>query len=283
MSHYAVRVGRKPGIYRSWDECKEQVHGFPGARYKKFNTKDEAEIFIGCGDAGGGERGGGASGSGGGGFTRNPHKVNIIKHNAPTFKSKNSSTTTGGKSWTKHMAKSTTTTTTTRTPTQPMNTQRQTFVTRNNLPSAPVVYTDGCCTNNGRRGAVGGVGVYWGPHHPNNISEYLDVPVATNNIAELRAASRALESAIGMGLRRVELRTDSKYTMQSMMEWIDGWKRNGWRTSSGGEVANVGEMMRLDELCGKIDVTWVHVPGHEGVWGNEEADRLAREGAAKGR
>lgn len=28
-----------------------------------------------------------------------------------------------------------------------------------------VVYSDGCCTNNGKYGAKAGIGVYWGPEH----------------------------------------------------------------------------------------------------------------------
>lgn len=43
---YAVKVGRQPGIYKTWDECKEQVSGFSGALYKGFQTKKEAEEFI---------------------------------------------------------------------------------------------------------------------------------------------------------------------------------------------------------------------------------------------
>lgn len=46
MSFYAVKVGRVPGIYSTWDECKEQVHKFPGAIYGKFKTQAEAEAFI---------------------------------------------------------------------------------------------------------------------------------------------------------------------------------------------------------------------------------------------
>lgn len=43
---YAVKKGRKPGIYMSWDACKAQVMGFPNARYKGFKTKAEAEEFL---------------------------------------------------------------------------------------------------------------------------------------------------------------------------------------------------------------------------------------------
>lgn len=43
---YAVKQGKKPGIYMSWDQCKAQVHGFSGAIYKSFPTKQEAELFV---------------------------------------------------------------------------------------------------------------------------------------------------------------------------------------------------------------------------------------------
>ena len=45
--YYAVKVGREPGIYRDWDSCKAQVHGFKGAIYKSFKTEEEARIFMG--------------------------------------------------------------------------------------------------------------------------------------------------------------------------------------------------------------------------------------------
>ena len=44
---YAVKEGRKPGIYHTWDECKEQVNGYSGAVYKSFTTEEEAKVFIG--------------------------------------------------------------------------------------------------------------------------------------------------------------------------------------------------------------------------------------------
>ena len=44
---YAVRVGRTPGIYLSWDECKKNVDGFSSPVYKSFKTRAEAEEFMG--------------------------------------------------------------------------------------------------------------------------------------------------------------------------------------------------------------------------------------------
>jgi ribonuclease H-related protein len=46
MKFYGVRRGRKTGIFDSWEACRAQVHHFPGAEYKAFSTRDEAESFI---------------------------------------------------------------------------------------------------------------------------------------------------------------------------------------------------------------------------------------------
>lgn len=46
MSYYAVANGRKPGVYRTWNECKLQVHQYSNPIFKKFATLSEAESFI---------------------------------------------------------------------------------------------------------------------------------------------------------------------------------------------------------------------------------------------
>ena len=45
--YYAVKNGRKPGIYRTWDETKNQVDGFSSPVYKSFKTLAEAKDFMG--------------------------------------------------------------------------------------------------------------------------------------------------------------------------------------------------------------------------------------------
>ncbi|MBQ1194224.1 MAG: ribonuclease H family protein [Lachnospiraceae bacterium] len=44
---YAVKVGRNTGIFNTWEECKLQVDGYPGATYKSFKTVNEAAEFLG--------------------------------------------------------------------------------------------------------------------------------------------------------------------------------------------------------------------------------------------
>lgn len=45
--YYAVKKGKTPGIYNSWNECKLQVEGFSGAEYKSFKSEKEARDYIG--------------------------------------------------------------------------------------------------------------------------------------------------------------------------------------------------------------------------------------------
>ena len=47
---YAVRVGRTPGVYETWDGCRRQITGFTGALYKGFPTEEEALAFVAGGD-----------------------------------------------------------------------------------------------------------------------------------------------------------------------------------------------------------------------------------------
>lgn len=44
---YAVKKGKTPGIYTSWEECRVQVEGVSGAKYKGFATEEEALRFMG--------------------------------------------------------------------------------------------------------------------------------------------------------------------------------------------------------------------------------------------
>jgi viroplasmin and RNaseH domain-containing protein len=46
MKYYAVKVGRKVGIYYSWEDCKEQVDKYPKAVFKSFTDIVDANEFI---------------------------------------------------------------------------------------------------------------------------------------------------------------------------------------------------------------------------------------------
>lgn len=46
MKYYAVKEGKKPGVYTTWADCEAQVKGYPGADYKKFNNEEDARLFV---------------------------------------------------------------------------------------------------------------------------------------------------------------------------------------------------------------------------------------------
>ena len=47
LKFYAVKQGRKKGVFKTWNECKAQTHRFTGAVFKSFKTLQEAQDFIG--------------------------------------------------------------------------------------------------------------------------------------------------------------------------------------------------------------------------------------------
>lgn len=42
--YYVVWAGKEPGIYTNWTQCKAQVEGFNGAKFKKFSSLSEATV-----------------------------------------------------------------------------------------------------------------------------------------------------------------------------------------------------------------------------------------------
>jgi len=43
---YAIAVGRKPGIYSNWPMAQAQVQGYPGAKFKGFPSREEAQSWL---------------------------------------------------------------------------------------------------------------------------------------------------------------------------------------------------------------------------------------------
>ncbi|KAH8920016.1 RnaseH-domain-containing protein [Atractiella rhizophila] len=113
------------------------------------------------------------------------------------------------------------------------------------------------------------------------ISERLPGKVQTNNRAELYAIIRVLESDPTPD-KPLTILTDSKYSIQCLQDWFPAWQRNGWRTASKKPVENLDLILLcLMLLRGRKKAPkFVHVRGHEGIEGNENADKLANNGAA---
>lgn len=134
------------------------------------------------------------------------------------------------------------------------------------------IYTDGACRGNPGPGGWGALLRYNG--HEREI--YGGEPETTNNRMELQAAVQALNA-----LRescRVRLVTDSQYVRKGISEWLENWKRNGWRTASRQPVKNVDLWQALDAAAARHEIEWRWVRGHSGHPENERADQLANRG-----
>ena len=134
------------------------------------------------------------------------------------------------------------------------------------------IYTDGACRGNPGPGGWG-VLLVAGRHRK---TLHGGDPNTTNNRMELTAAIEALNAL--KGSRKVVLHTDSRYVMHGITEWLDNWKKRGWKTAAKKPVKNQDLWMALDEAIERHDITWKWVKGHDGDPGNEEADMLANRG-----
>jgi ribonuclease HI len=101
-------------------------------------------------------------------------------------------------------------------------------------------------------------------------------PVTTNNRMELMAAIQGLEALKRPS--RVKVRTDSKYLIGGMTEWMEGWKRRNWKN-----VQNRDLWERLAAAAAPHTIEWEWVAGHSGDVMNERCDKLATAEADRAR
>ncbi len=134
------------------------------------------------------------------------------------------------------------------------------------------IYTDGACKGNPGPGGWGALMKY-----KDTEKEFCgEETQTTNNRMEMKAAIEALSQ-----LKRpcdVVLTTDSQYLRKGITEWIDNWKKRGWKTAAKKPVKNADLWQQLDELAQKHNITWNWVKGHSGHAENERADELANQG-----
>ncbi len=131
------------------------------------------------------------------------------------------------------------------------------------------IYTDGACRGNP---GPGGWGVLM---RFNDVEKTLYGAEAdtTNNRMEMTAVIEALRA-----LNRpcaIAITTDSTYVQKGITEWIQNWKKRGWKTAGKQSVKNVDLWQRLDQLANGHQIDWHWVRGHTGHPENEMADQLA--------
>ena len=147
-----------------------------------------------------------------------------------------------------------------------------------------IMYTDGSCKG-AQTSRKCGIGVHFPNKEINDISEPLPVKLKpyTNQRAELYA--------IYMGMKRITkaytfkkllIKSDSQYSIMCSTEWIENWKKNGWKKSANREdVKNKDILKKIDKYMMKYGkyIKFEHVTAHSGIQGNEIADELANNGA----
>ena len=132
------------------------------------------------------------------------------------------------------------------------------------------IFTDGACSGNPGPGGWGAI-LRYGDKTKELSGGEADT---TNNRMELTAAIQALDALKEPCV--VDLYTDSVYVKDGIGGWIEGWKRNGWKTAAKKPVKNVELWQELERARNRHDVTWHWVKGHAGHPENERADELAR-------
>ncbi|WP_321323791.1 ribonuclease HI [Thiomicrorhabdus sp.] len=139
------------------------------------------------------------------------------------------------------------------------------------LQNTSIVYafTDGGCRGNPGPGGWG-VLLKYGLHFKelNGFQEN-----TTNNQMELMAAIQAFEVLNRASV--VHITTDSQYVKNGVTKWMEGWQKNGWKTSANQPVKNKELWIRLDAAMQGHKVQWFWVKGHSGHPENERVDELA--------
>ncbi len=134
------------------------------------------------------------------------------------------------------------------------------------------IYTDGACSGNPGPGGWG-VLMRYGDHEKEMCGGEADT---TNNRMEMMAVIQALKS-----LKRrshIHIYTDSKYVMDGITQWLEGWKARNWKTAGKKPVKNQDLWQEIDLLTNQHDIEYFWVKGHAGHPENERADELARAG-----
>ena len=132
--------------------------------------------------------------------------------------------------------------------------------------------TDGACSGNPGPGGWGALLRF----EDGSVEEFGGHdPATTNNRMELQAALELLKRLKELPRHPdLTLRTDSKYLIDGLGSWMQGWKRRGWKTAAGKPVLNQDLWVALDQAR-LLDVPLTYVKGHSGDPDNDRVDRIA--------
>ena len=135
------------------------------------------------------------------------------------------------------------------------------------------IYTDGSCLENPGNGGWAAIIII------NKEKKIIsgNQKNTTNNRMELLAPIEALKTLKINS--EIEIITDSKYVKLGITEWINNWKKNGWKTANKKEVKNIALWKELDSLVENFNIKWSWVKGHSTDQLNNEVDLIAKKAA----
>jgi len=131
------------------------------------------------------------------------------------------------------------------------------------------IYTDGACSGNPGPGGWGALLIYGNRERTLSGGE----ADTTNNRMEMMGVIMALKQL--KEPCHVTIVTDSKYVLQGMTEWVQGWAKRGWKTADKKPVKNVDLWQEMMAVAKPHHITWKWVKGHNGDANNERVDALA--------
>ena len=135
------------------------------------------------------------------------------------------------------------------------------------------IFTDGACKGNPGPGGWAAL-LRLGRHEKELAGAESDT---TNNRMELTAVIRGLQALTEPC--RVTLYSDSRYVLDGMTKWVEGWQKRGWVNASKKPVRNADLWHDLIEVAARHEMSWRWVKGHDGHPENERVDRLASDEA----
>lgn len=104
-------------------------------------------------------------------------------------------------------------------------------------------------------------------------------PHGTNNMGELKAVLELFRATAHVD-DDLHILCDSQYVINTVTQWMPGWKRKGWRKGDNKPVMNLDLIKAIDEAIVGRRYRFTWVKGHAGHPMNEAADARAR-GAAE--
>ena len=254
--YYGVQAGHKPGVYFSWDECLEQIKGFSDAVYRKFTKKEDAIAYVDC---------------------------NYCEADFQLDDDEKALLMIEKKSYIDN------------------DRDKNLFELErlSKFENDHYIFTDGSYFKKDKA-FVSRWGIYFGKYSMNISETEID---STNNKCELSGILYALKVLDNYKSKikehqkenpshRIFIVSDSKYCINSLTIWINGWQKNSWKTQKNEPVKNrellISAHLIMNKLkLHKINYQFLHVNSHQPppltspkemfLWkGNLIADYLAR-------